>query len=53
MTADEIVANLDRLLPEQERVLAQAARNAEMGIKGSSAVYRAFTDLDFFALTVD
>ncbi|WP_447949187.1 hypothetical protein [Microbacterium aurum] len=53
MTADEIVANLDRLLPEQERVLAQAARNAEMGLKGNSAVYRAFTDLDFFALTVD
>ncbi|RKE59961.1 hypothetical protein DEU36_2391 [Microbacterium sp. AG238] len=53
VTADEIVANLDRVLPEQERVLAQAARNAEIGIKGNSAVYRAFTDLDFFALTVD
>jgi hypothetical protein len=53
VTADGIVANLDRLLPEQERMLAQAARNAELGLKGNSAVYRAFTDLDFFALTVD
>lgn len=53
MESMEIVAGFDANFDEQERVLAQAARNAEMGIKGNSDVFKAFTALHFFTLTVD
>lgn len=51
--AEEIIAWLDAILPEQERVLEQAAENVKLGLEGDSEVYRGFTQLQFFILTVD
>lgn len=51
--AADIVAGFDAILPEQERVLEQAARNVKLGLERDSEIYRGFTQLQFFILTVD
>ena len=51
--AEEIIAWFDAMLPEQERVLEQAAENVQLGLERDSEVYRGFTQLQFFILTVD
>lgn len=53
MDADTIIAGFDRVLPEQERVLEQAARNVKLALERDSAIYIAFTELQFFVLSVD
>ncbi len=55
MTADarQITDGFDAVLPEQERALEAAARNVKLGLERDSAIYRAFTQLQFFVLTVD
>jgi hypothetical protein len=49
----QFIANLDALLPEQERALEEAARNVKLGLERDSVIYRGFTQLQFFILTVD
>lgn len=51
--AEDIIAGFDAKLPEQERVLEQAAQNVKLGLERDSEVYRGFTQLQFFILTVD
>jgi len=51
--AEEIIAGFDARLPEQERVLEQAAQNVKLGLERDSEIYREFTQLQFFILTVD
>lgn len=53
MDAEDIIAGFDKLLPEQERVLEQAARNVKLALENDSAIYIAFTELQFFVLSVD
>ena len=52
-TAKDVVASLDAILPEQERVLELAAQNVKLGLERDSEIYRSFTQLQFFVLTVD
>lgn len=51
--AQEIVTGLNSILPEQERALQLAAHNVKLGLERDSEIYRAFTQLQFFVLTVD
>ncbi|WP_156876586.1 hypothetical protein [Microbacterium luticocti] len=51
--AEGIIAGFDAILPEQERVLEQAAQNVKLGLERDSEIYREFTQLQFFILTVD
>ncbi len=51
--AEDIIARFDAILPEQERVLEQAAQNVKIGLERDSEIYREFTQLQFFILTVD
>lgn len=51
--AEDIIAAFDAKLPEQERDLEQAAENVKLGLESDSEVYRGFTQLQFFLLTVD
>lgn len=53
MDAKEITDGFDAILPEQERVLQAAAHNVKLGLERDSSIYRAFTQLQFFVLTVD
>lgn len=53
MDAKPIIEGLDAILPEQERVLEAAANNVKLGLERDSAIYRAFTQLHFFVLSVD
>lgn len=53
MDAKPIIDGLDVILPEQERVLHAAANNVKLGLERDSAIYRAFTQLHFFVLSVD
>lgn len=53
VTADDIVRGFDAILPEQERVLEHAALNVKLGLERDSPIYQAFTQLQFFVLTVD
>lgn len=53
VNAREIVTGLDSILPEQERALQLAAHNVKLGLERDSEIYRAFTQLQFFVLTVD
>jgi hypothetical protein len=53
MDPTPIIAGLDAILPEQERALQLAARNVKLGLERDSTIYRAFTQLQFFVLTVD
>lgn len=51
--AEDIISGFDAILPEQERVLEQAAQNVKLGLERDSEIYRGFTQLQFFILTVD
>jgi len=51
--AKDLISRFDASLPEQERVLEQAAQNVKLGLERDSEIYRAFTQLQFFILTVD
>ncbi|MFD2840992.1 hypothetical protein ACFSYH_10475 [Populibacterium corticicola] len=51
--AQDIVSHFDVILPEQERTLERAAQNVQLGLERDSEIYRAFTQLQFFVLTVD
>jgi hypothetical protein len=51
--ASVIVANLDLVLPEQEKALQQGATNAGTYRNSNSALFSAFTQLQFFVLAVD
>lgn len=51
--AEAIIRGFDQILPEQERALQQAAQNAGRYHKSNSAIFTAFTQLQFFVLTVD
>lgn len=53
MSITDLINDFDSNFLEQEQILAIAARNAETGIKGDSEVFKAFTALHFFTLTVD
>lgn len=49
----DLISRFDASLPEQERVLEHAAQNVKLGLERDSEIYRAFTQLQFFILTVD
>lgn len=51
--AKQLTDQLDAILPEQEVILELAARNVQLGLERDSAIFRAFTQLQFFILTVD
>lgn len=53
MGITDLIDDFDSNFLEQEEVLVLAAKNAEIGIKGNSEVFKAFTALHFFTLTVD
>ena len=44
-SAADIIAGFDAILPEQERVLEQAAQNVKLGLERDSEIYRRFTQL--------
>lgn len=52
-SAEDIIAGFDTTLPQQERVLEQAAQNVKLGLERDSEIYGGFTQLQFFILTVD
>ncbi len=53
MDAREIIDGFDRILPEQEKALQLAAVNAGKFHASNSPIFTAFTQLQFFVLTVD
>lgn len=52
-TAEQLIENFNSTLPEQERVLESAAQNVKLGLERDSEIFRSFTQLQFFVLTVD
>ncbi|TFD61189.1 hypothetical protein E3T43_00925 [Cryobacterium sp. Hh7] len=53
MQSQALIERFNATLPEQERTLEQAARNVKLGLERDSEIYKAFTQLHFFTLTVD